>query len=346
MSNTTDSDKTARSRSPAYPLIPLGEAVDEVRKLWAAQRNKEARVDSALSALGYSSKNGTALRVIAALQQYGLLEGTGSGDNRKLRITEGAQDIINLPPEDVRHQTALRTAALAPTIYQLLWDRYERLLPDNSAIKPFLIRDRGFNDGIVDAVIKNYRETFEYAKLGKPEDPSVIEAKKRVEEERRKQPRGFFDGFFAPKFSPAASAAEVKKNDPVVEDEDQTLPILVGKGKVAKIPFPMTSADFDLLIGTLNLWKKKIVQDPPARTDHAARAMRDHFNEELEQALLISKPKMPLRFPAQAVWRNKDHDQPVTIIGSFGEKDGEVWFQSATNTGIRASELEFELKSL
>jgi hypothetical protein len=28
---------------------------------------------------------------------------------------------------------------------------------------------------------------------------------------------------------------------------------------VARIPFPMTDDDFDLLIGTLNLWKKKLL---------------------------------------------------------------------------------------
>jgi hypothetical protein len=41
---------------------------------------------------------------------------------------------------------------------------------------------------------------------------------------------------------------------------DQELPILVGaSNRVARIPFPMTEDDFDLLIGTLNLWKKKLI---------------------------------------------------------------------------------------
>ena len=40
---------------------------------------------------------------------------------------------------------------------------------------------------------------------------------------------------------------------------DQELPILVGaSNRVARIPFPMTEDDFELLIGTLNLWKKKL----------------------------------------------------------------------------------------
>ena len=45
----------------------------------------------------------------------------------------------------------------------------------------------------------------------------------------------------------------------------QEMPILVGPDMVAKIPFPMTEDSFDLLIGTLNLWKKKLVQKPEAK---------------------------------------------------------------------------------
>jgi hypothetical protein len=46
----------------------------------------------------------------------------------------------------------------------------------------------------------------------------------------------------------------------------QEMPVLVGPGKVARIPFPMTEEDFDLFIGTLNLWKKKLVKKPDQPT--------------------------------------------------------------------------------
>jgi hypothetical protein len=40
----------------------------------------------------------------------------------------------------------------------------------------------------------------------------------------------------------------------------QELPILVGPNLVARIPFPMTEDDFDLMMATLNLWKHKLVR--------------------------------------------------------------------------------------
>ena len=47
--------------------------------------------------------------------------------------------------------------------------------------------------------------------------------------------------------------------------------------------------------------------------------------------------------PRKAVWRNKDHDQPVTIIGELGEKDGRRFYAAKeTTTGIPDDELEFE----
>ena len=53
-----------------------------------------------------------------------------------------------------------------------------------------------------------------------------------------------------------------------------------------------------------------------------------------------------LILPRKAVWRNKDHDQPVTIIGELGEKDGRRFYAAKeTTTGIPDDELEFEAKA-
>ncbi len=86
------------------------------------------------------------------------------------------------------------------------------------------------------------------------------------------------------------------------------LPIPLDIGD-APIPVGMSDSDFDLLLDTLKLWKKKIVRS---------------------------------EYPKQAIWRNKDHDKPVTIIGYAGEKEGVKYYQSSTGTGIPESELEFD----
>lgn len=89
------------------------------------------------------------------------------------------------------------------------------------------------------------------------------------------------------------------------------LPIPLDIGD-APIPVGMSEDDFDLLLQTLKLWKRRIVKS---------------------------------EFPKQAIWKNKDSDMPVTIIGIAGSKDGQLYFQSSTQTGIPASELTFEGES-
>jgi len=47
--------------------------------------------------------------------------------------------------------------------------------------------------------------------------------------------------------------------------------------------------------------------------------------------------------PIKAIWDNKDHDAPVEIIGEFTEpRDGVKYFQSADQTGIPETELDFD----
>ena len=41
------------------------------------------------------------------------------------------------------------------------------------------------------------------------------------------------------------------------------LPVPLDNGLVASVPYPMTEEDFELLIGTLQLWKKRLVQPAP-----------------------------------------------------------------------------------
>jgi hypothetical protein len=94
-----------------------------------------------------------------------------------------------------------------------------------------------------------------------------------------------------------------------------TVPLTSGMG-VLKVPYPMSEDDFGLFIGTLNLWKKKLVHSPEA---------------------IPAK----ISLPANAVWKNNDTDKPVKIVAVMGEQGGELFYQSDDGTGIPASQLKF-----
>lgn len=106
------------------------------------------------------------------------------------------------------------------------------------------------------------------------------------------------------------SQVQPPANRMVAPPEELTVPI--EDGRMAKIQFPLTEEGFSLLIESLKLWKNRLVKIVPKRT-----------------------------YPAQAIWQNNDSDQPVTIVGEMGEKNGERYFQSQDGTGIPASELRF-----
>lgn len=253
---TNDSPiKQGKARSPAYPVVPLAGAIALARKLWAAQRKQEAHVDSALKALGYASRSGRAVRAVSALAQYGLINESGSKDARKVRLSDTAQDILLLNESDKRRQDALRKAAILPTIHAALWERYGAQLPDDNLVRPFLTRDKNYNESVVDSLLKNYRLTLEFANMDKlTDDPLHDES-------------GDTDQIAEPK--------DRKGKGREAMTLDQELPILVGENRVARIPFPMTTDDFDLLIGTLNLWKKKLLtpkSEPDAKSEASSSA--------------------------------------------------------------------------
>ena len=243
--------KPKKGRSPAYPFITLSAAIEKARKVWESQRKHEAHIDSTLKSIGYSSQSGDALRNIAAMKQYGLIEDSGANDDRKIKLSEAAQDILLLPADDPRKQRALEVAARAPTIHATLWERYGSHLPDDAAISPFLVRDKGFNEDIVGDVIANYRSAFNLAKLDKISDSNSVEEPKDASKDPNK-----------PAESTDSTTATNTRTSMNADVSAQEMPILVGPGKVARVPFPMTEEDFDLFIGTLNLWKKKLIKQP------------------------------------------------------------------------------------
>lgn len=257
----TGAPSKSRMRSPAYPFFGLGEAINRAQLVWDALRKNDGHLDSVIHAMGYNGANGASLRAVGAMNHYGMFEESGAKGNRRIRLSELAQDILHLPADDGRRAAALRTSALSPTIHQVLWERYQQNPPKDDVIKGFLVRERNYSPEAASDVIRNYRETFLIAKLG-----DVTDSKLSGTEEDLAQHVSSVQGpqqVDAGK-SPGYSIAAVQSVSPAVLIPQSTpalqeLPVLVDHGQVARIPFPMSEDAFDLLIGTLQLWKKKLV---------------------------------------------------------------------------------------
>jgi hypothetical protein len=148
----------AKVRSPNYPAIPLGPALDAVRPaLRNENRNKMSRAVLARH-LGYTSLNGRALGKIGAVRAYGLLEGSGD----ELRISDDALTALTAPADSPDRQAALARLAQKPSLFQELRKDFPDTLPSEANLEYSLVK-RGFTQMAAEKAAKSFLATMRLA---------------------------------------------------------------------------------------------------------------------------------------------------------------------------------------
>lgn len=154
-------------RSPGYPACPIETAIEKVRTLkdYMPSR-KPVPIDSAVKALGYSVGSGAGMQMIASLKKFGLVEDSGSLDQRTVRVSDLAWKIIgDIRPQSAEREKAIAEAALSPKIHGEIRERWPHGLPDDAHIGHWLRMEKAFNEKSVPGFLKDLRCTWEYAKL-------------------------------------------------------------------------------------------------------------------------------------------------------------------------------------
>ncbi|QNO29033.1 hypothetical protein EEB18_008915 [Sphingopyxis sp. OPL5] len=144
-----------RMRSPNYPAIPLGQAVDYVDKIFKSDRTNI--IDKAVAAehMGFSGLNGRTLKLLGALSQYGLLDKVGKG---KVRVSKTAVSVLH-GIDDAEKGAAISAAAASPGLFRRIRESFDA--PSDKTITSFLMKE-GFTDAAVGPVLKSYSETNAY----------------------------------------------------------------------------------------------------------------------------------------------------------------------------------------
>src|SRR5712692_2582948 len=156
--------KKKRERSPTYPFLSLREAVERVQALWQHEKRNAVPIPVAASHWGYAAKSSGAFQTISALKQFGLLTDEGSGDKRNIRLSDSALAILREEQNSEPWFGRIRTAALMPPIHLELWKKFGTEASDKN-IHTYLTFDRKFADSGADSLIKEYRDTINFAKL-------------------------------------------------------------------------------------------------------------------------------------------------------------------------------------
>jgi hypothetical protein len=147
-------------RSPNYPAVGLGEAVNLAQAVWGREKRSYAPDSVIVQAWGYAGMSGNARTKLAALRKYGLFEDGGNGD---LRLSSLAINILHHPTDSPERLAALREAAMAPELFNELQATYGD--SSDESIRSYLMTRKGFSDTGADAAVKAFRDTQETARL-------------------------------------------------------------------------------------------------------------------------------------------------------------------------------------
>ncbi len=175
--------KPKQERSPSFPFIPLKKAVERAEALYAGHRREAARLVAVAPTWGYGAKSSGLLQTVAALKQFGLVEDLGSGEDRKIQITELARRILADNRPGAREK-AIKEAAVLPKVIAEYLPKWVPERPSDAHCISELHLDRGFTPDSARAFLRIFDETVAYAGLaGDPisseelreEEPASVE---------------------------------------------------------------------------------------------------------------------------------------------------------------------------
>ena len=147
----------AKVRSPNYPVMSLGPALDAIRPAFAKENRNRMSRSVLAKHMGYSSLNGRALGRIGAARAYGLIE--GSGDD--LRITDDAVVALNAPASSPDRSAALGRLAKRPPLFQELAKDFDTV-PSLENLEYTLVK-KGFTQEAAGKAAKSYLATYNLA---------------------------------------------------------------------------------------------------------------------------------------------------------------------------------------
>lgn len=174
-----------RDRSPQFPYIGLAKAVERIEKIFEKAKRHEVRVADIAGDWKLSPKSSSTDRNVAALLSYGLVEESGSGDARKIKVSDAGWRILDDGRPGVREKL-LAEAALKPPIvaeYARLWGDGR---PDDTHSLSQLKFEGGFTEEGAAQFLRVFDETIRFTKgsdsakapdTGAEKEPVTIRAK-------------------------------------------------------------------------------------------------------------------------------------------------------------------------
>lgn len=154
-------DKKVRPRSPEFPFVPLKEAIQRVDQLITANQRHPVRIKNVAPLWSYSSGSSSFLRTVAALRVFGLVDETGSGDDRKIAVSDlGMKVVMDKRPGAT--EAAIVKAFENCTILNEYRQKWGKKRPSDTVCLSELTLDNGFTDVAARKFISVYDDTVTF----------------------------------------------------------------------------------------------------------------------------------------------------------------------------------------
>ncbi len=184
-----------RPRSPKYPQLSLGAAIERVGKVYRAERTFRVEKEAVAKDLDYGSLNGASISLIGTLKSYGLLH----EDKEGVKVTDDAVTLLRAPEGDPEKAEVLRKAAFAPKVFAELREAFgddPSELPSDTTLQ-YRLEKRGYLEKAAGEVIRIYRDNLELVQ-GEPTeytesetvDELPVEAQVQTQQTARANPVG------------------------------------------------------------------------------------------------------------------------------------------------------------
>jgi hypothetical protein len=157
-------------RSPAYPFLSVQKALDKARDLYAREGSYAAPLESALKAWGYGAKSSGGRQTLATMKYYGLIDISGEGDSRRIRVSDvGRRIILDQRDDDTEKRQLIRKVALTPAVHRALYEEFPQGVISDGTARHFLIFDQHYNETAAGEILSEFKETASYAGLYEPQ---------------------------------------------------------------------------------------------------------------------------------------------------------------------------------
>lgn len=150
-----------RGRSPAYPYIDLGKAVETIKKIYSITRGHSVNTEDLLKKLGFSGMTGSAKKTLAALKYFGLVD--QQHGSKEAKLTSRALHIIHGVEGSEEQRQAIIEAFLDPAIYNYCWSTWNGDDIADDFMRSHLILKKGFNDSTVMSFITSYKQSMRFS---------------------------------------------------------------------------------------------------------------------------------------------------------------------------------------